>query len=294
MSDLPSSFTTPRSSSPAGNTSTSSSSSSDSSSSSSTRSVQSVFRRRSKSTPSPERNIPLGTAFSERVRVSTPDPEYYRKTYSTRLPSGDWLAHGINSHQVVNNVPIVGYLNQFDQPLPSIIGPGVQLTLATMDEISQIGEDHDEDRMMSLGQVFFLKGPRKGQLNDAYAWIALRGDGANKFAMSRGARNRLVPKWKDLVEHWEEFDESVTDACHELRRVSTRAIAETIYCIKELGTEKRIDLLQGEIEDIIDREKTQSNPNKVLVDSAREVLLAASAFEEAVAKLQLVADKLTA
>ncbi|KAF7716573.1 Uncharacterized protein PECH_004378 [Penicillium ucsense] len=249
MSDLPSSFTTPRGSSPVGNT--------------------------------------------KRVRVSTPDPEYYRKTYSTRLPSRDWLAHGINSRQVVNNVPIVGYLNQFDQPLPSIIGPGVQLTLATMDDISQIGEYHDEDRMMSLGQVFFLKGPRKGQLNDAYAWIALRGDGANKFAMSRGARNRLVPKWKHL-EHWEEFDESVTDACHELRRVSTRAIAETIYCVKELGTEKKIDLLQGEIEDIIDCEKTQSHPNKELVDSAREVLLAASAFEEAVAKLQLVADKLTA
>ncbi|EPS31388.1 hypothetical protein PDE_06343 [Penicillium oxalicum 114-2] len=279
-------FTTPRSSSPIINSSTSSSSSS------STKSYHSTVRFYSLNTPSAtSRRTPLETERTEQPKPNLPDTEYYRKTFSVQLSRGTWLAHEISNDQVINGIPTVGYVNEFNQPLPSIVGPDIQLTLATLDTISCIGETNDEDSMMNLSQVFYLRGPRKGQLHDAYAWIALREDGENRFAMSRRARNRLVPRWKDLVHGWEEFDESVTDACHELQRVSARTIAETIYCLKELGAEEEIELLRGNVEEMVDRENLRGHPRKELVESAREVLLAASAFEDVIGKLQRAAEK---
>lgn len=96
-------------------------------------------------------------------------------------------------------------MNKYDMEIPCLGGPDIQLTQATMEIIPRIGEKNDQNAMLNLPQVFHLTGPRKAQLIDTYAWIAMRGTDGDKFVTSRRARNCLVPNWGDLVKDWEEF-----------------------------------------------------------------------------------------
>jgi hypothetical protein len=234
--------------------------------------------------------IPFEVQFEHCLKLGYPDQEYYSNRYNNRLPSGYWLANDISLDQVVENIPIVGYVNEYDQPIPSLRGPDIHLTLATIDSITRIGEKNDQRAMMDLGQVFYLNGPRKGQLHDAYAWIALRGNEGDRFLMSRRARNRLVPNWKALIKDWEEFDETVTDPCYEVRKIARRASYQAVHSVRAICGERGIEV-GGIIEEIVEN-KNKDRPAAELIPSFQKTLVAVFAFEDAVEEMEAAIDKM--
>jgi hypothetical protein len=236
--------------------------------------------------------IPFEVQFAHCMSLGYPDQQYYSTRYPIRLPSGYWLANDISLDQVVGNIPIVGYVNEYDQPMPSLDGPDIHLTLATIDAITRIGEENDWNAMLDLGQVFYLYGPRKGQLNDAYAWIALRGNDGDKFIMSRRARNRLVPNWKALIKDWEDFDESITDPCHELRKMAMIGSSQAIHFVQFLCARKGIDLIDVNLRDFLTGKLKVSHPAAKLIAACQRILVTAKSFEDATEKMQALVDKI--
>lgn len=234
--------------------------------------------------------VPFEVQFEHCLKIRYPDQDYYSTRYKNRLPSGYWLPNDISLDQVIENIPIVGYVNEYDQPIPSLQCPDIHLTLATIDSITRIGEDNDQTGMLDLGQVFHLHGPRKGQLHDAYAWIALRGNEGDKFVMSRRARNRLVPNWKTLIKDWEDFDETITDPCHEVRKIAGWASYQAVHSIRALCGERGINL-DDIIEEIVDN-KNKDHPAAELIPSFQKTLVAVFAFEDAIEEMQTAIDKM--
>jgi hypothetical protein len=232
--------------------------------------------------------IPFEVQFADCLKLGYPDQDYYSTRYTHRLPSGYWLSNDISLDHVVENIPIVGYVNEYDQPIPALEGPDIHLTLATIDSITRIGEENDQAAMLDLGQVFHLHGPRKGQLHDAYAWIALRGNEGDRFAMSRRARNRLVPNWKTLIKDWEEFDETITDPCHEVRKIAERASYQAVHSIRALCGERGINL-DNIIEEIV-KNDNKDHPAAELIPSFQKILVAVFAFEDSIEEMQTVID----
>lgn len=235
-------------------------------------------------------SIPFEIQFEHCLNLGYPDRDYYSTRYKSRLPSGYWLVNEISLDQVVENTPIVGYMNEYDQPIPFLDGPDIHLTLATIDSITRIGEENDQEAMLDLGQVFHLYGPRKGQFHDAYAWIALRGNEGDRFVMSRRARNRLVPNWKTLIKDFEEFDETITDPCHEVRKIAERASYQAVHSIRALCGERGINL-DGIIEEIVKNDH-KDHPVAELIPSFRKTLVAVFAFEDAIEEMQTVIDRM--
>lgn len=217
--------------------------------------------------------------------------EFYHKLYRTRLPSGHWLSNEIPFEHVVKNIPIVGYVNEYDQPIPSLAGPDIQLTQATMEAITRIGEKNDQNAMLDLPQVFHLTGPRKGQLNDAYAWIALRGNDGDKFVMSRRARNRLVPNWRDLVKDWEEFGECIPDPCDDLRQAVRRASFAADFAVAMYAVQRGISFIDATVEDIMESQNINRGLAKELIESAQDLCIAADFLNDLSEKFQSIVDK---
>jgi hypothetical protein len=236
-------------------------------------------------------SMPFEVQFA-RLNLGNPGEDHYSTRYSIRLPSGYWLPNEISLDHVVANIPIIGFVNEYNQPLPSLDGPDIHLTLASIDTITRIGEENDQIAMLDLGQVFYLHGARKGQLNDAYAWIALRGNEEDKFVMSRRARNRLVPNWKILIKDWEIFDESIIDTCHELRKMAIRGSAQAMHCARVICAENGIDLVDVNIEDIVIGKVNDSHPAAKLLMAIQRVLVTAYAFEDTIEKMQAIVDNM--
>lgn len=236
--------------------------------------------------------LPFEVQFARFMKLGYPDEVYYSTRYSVRLSSGYWLANEIPLDQVVRNIPIIGFVNEYNQPIPSLDGPDIHLTLASIDTITHIGEENDQTAMLDLGQVFYLNGPRKGQLNDAYAWIALRGNEGDKFVMSRRARNRLVPNWKDLIKDWQNFDECIPDPCHELQKLAVRGSGQTIHCVRVICAQRGIDLIEANLKQILTGEIDESHPAAKLLAAGHEILVTARSFQGAIENMQAIVDNM--
>lgn len=118
-----------------------------------------------------------------------------------KIRSGLWLAAGIPREYLVNGIPIAGVINEHGVPRPSLRGPDIWPTEETIEEVTRMAELNDWPAIQETKSAFHLAGPQKNQLRDAYIWIALRQDvDDGSFVMSESARNRLVPKWRELVE----------------------------------------------------------------------------------------------
>ncbi|CEJ57612.1 hypothetical protein PMG11_06300 [Penicillium brasilianum] len=237
-------------------------------------------------------SMPFEVQFASLLNLGYPGEDYYSSRYSIRLPSGYWLPNEISLEHVVENIPIIGFVNEYNQPIPSLDGPDIHLTLASIDTITRIGEENDQTAMLDLGQVFYLHGTRKGQLNDAYAWIALRGNEEDKFAMSRRARNRLVPNWKSLIKNWEDFDECIIDTCHELRKMAIRGSSQAIHCAQVICAENGIDLVGVDIGDLVTGKVNDIHPAAKLLTALQRVLVTAYAFEDTIEKMQAIVDNM--
>lgn len=117
-----------------------------------------------------------------------------------KIRAGVWLAAGISRQYLINGIPIAGVINEHGVPRPSLRGPDIWPTEETIEEVTRMAEENDWSAIKETRSVFHLAGPQKGQLRDAYIWIALRTDAGGTFALSKFARYRLVPRWRELVE----------------------------------------------------------------------------------------------
>lgn len=117
-----------------------------------------------------------------------------------KICAGVWLAAGIPQQYLINGIPIAGVINEHGVPRPSLRGPDIWPTEETIEEVTRMAEENDWSAIQETRSVFHLFGPQKGMLRDAYIWIALRTDVGGSFALSKFARNRLVPRWRELVE----------------------------------------------------------------------------------------------
>ncbi|KAJ5455687.1 uncharacterized protein N7458_003951 [Penicillium daleae] len=117
-----------------------------------------------------------------------------------KIRSGVWLSAGIPREYLVNGIPIAGVINERGVPRPSLRGPDIWPTEDTIEEVGRMAEHNDWSAIQESKSVFHLAGPHKNQLRDAYIWIALRQKKNGSSVMSESARNRLVPKWRELVD----------------------------------------------------------------------------------------------
>jgi hypothetical protein len=108
--------------------------------------------------------------------------------------------------------------------------------------------------------------------------------------MSRRARNHLVPNWKTLIKDWEEFDETITDPCHEVRKIAERASYQAVHSIRALCGERGINL-DHIIEEIV-KNNNKDHPAAELIPSFHKTLVAVFAFEDAIEEMQTVVNKI--
>lgn len=117
-----------------------------------------------------------------------------------KLRAGVWLSAGIPREYLVHDIPIAGVINEHGIPRPSLRGPDIWPAEDTIAEITRMAEYNDWSAIQEAKSVSHLSGLQKNQLRDAYIWIVLRQHEDGSFVMTKSARDRLVPNWRELLD----------------------------------------------------------------------------------------------
>ncbi|KAJ5875414.1 uncharacterized protein N7473_012761 [Penicillium subrubescens] len=151
-----------------------------------------------------ESGLPPLESFTENTKTAATS-----KTHIPMIPSskrgpklrpGVWLSAGISRKYLVHDIPIAGVINEHGIPRPSLRGPDIWPAEDTIAEITRMAEANDLSAIQEAKSLFHLSGFQKNQLRDAYIWIALRQHEDGSFVMSKSARDRLVPDWRELLD----------------------------------------------------------------------------------------------
>ncbi|KAJ5664677.1 hypothetical protein N7462_011490 [Penicillium macrosclerotiorum] len=163
------------------------------------------------------------------------------------------LADGIDQKQVIDGIPIMGFTNEFDQPLRSLHGPDIYPTISSFDTIIQIAEKDDRKAMQRERSVFWQGAERKGQFRDAYAWIAFQRSETGEFFLSERARLRLVPNWISLAgKNYKNLGQNTTRHLGIEKRVSRtqHTVANYEFTVPIKNLQDSVRKLQAVTEDL--------------------------------------------
>ncbi|EPS31389.1 hypothetical protein PDE_06344 [Penicillium oxalicum 114-2] len=126
-------------------------------------------------------------------------PSIYGSKRGIRLENGLWLGAGISRQYLIDGIPIAGVINEHGIPRPSLRGPGIWPCEETIEEITRMIECDDLSALREERSLLHLGGPRFNRLRSEYVWIALRQHEDGTFVLSKAARDRLVPNWRELL-----------------------------------------------------------------------------------------------
>lgn len=181
-----------------------------------------------------------------------------------KIRAGVWLAAGIPRQYLINGIPIAGVINEHGVPRPSLRGPDIWPTEETIEDVTRMAEENDWSAIQETRSVFHLAGPQKGQLRDAYIWIALRTDVGESFALSKFARNRLVPRWRELVEA---SPNGLNPPTFDLRQGRSAAASSSDPQMDRQDILQRLDEQSSAITGLSQRVECQAAAIKQLTDS---------------------------